>query len=244
MKNLAFLLIAVCLTLGVIAATTAYVPRLSLPDEQLLGLTINAAAGMEDRDDGRRVAIITDETKITPEVLATLREAGVQRVRVKEFSFARWSHWWLMLIAVGGLTVGAVVVRTSTRREIETAMAEDGEKDSLNPVAMMEMIRETIHSLDASLPTMADDESRNAAIVEQFGEVQATMVPAFVEARPRLIAKLGLGGFAELMDRFAAMERQVNRAWSAAADGVTEEALICVRAAAPLADEAAAKLGT
>lgn len=231
-----------CLTLGVVSATTAYVPRLSLPDEKLLGLTINAPAGMEARTDGRRVPLISDETEITPEVLATLRGAGVERVRVKEFAFDRWSHWWLMLLSVVGLLVGAVVVRTSTRKEIEAAMAQDGVKDELNPVTVMGMIRQTIDSLDAELPSMPDDDARNDAIVERLGEVQATMVPAFVDARPRLIAKLGLGGFAEVMDRFAAMERQVNRAWSAAADGVTEEALICVRAAAPLAAETESKL--
>ena len=50
----------------------------------------------------------------------------------------------------------------------------------------------------------------------------------FVEARSPLIAQLGLAGFAEVMDRWAAAERQINRAWSAAADGVYEEVVDCL----------------
>ena len=84
---------------------------------------------------------------------------------------------------------------------------------------------------------MTTEHDRQHAIIERLGEVQSTHVPAFVDARPLLISRLGLSGFAELMDRFAAMERQVNRAWSAAADGVEDEALDCLERASALAAE-------
>jgi hypothetical protein len=87
------------------------------------------------------------------------------------------------------------------------------------------------------------EQARLALILERIGTLQKTHMPAFVEARPLLVARLGLGGYAELMDRYAAAERQINRAWSAAADGVPEEAVSCLDQAAGLLDEAAARLG-
>ena len=54
----------------------------------------------------------------------------------------------------------------------------------------------------------------------------------FIDARQALIGRHGLGGYAMIMDRFAAAERQINRARSAAADGVYDEAETCLKAAA------------
>jgi hypothetical protein len=90
------------------------------------------------------------------------------------------------------------------------------------------------------LPEALQD--RLALILERLGEAQKTHMPAFVEARPILIARLGLGGFAELMDRYAAAERQINRAWSAAADGVPAEAAQCLELASVFLDEALDRL--
>ena len=74
-------------------------------------------------------------------------------------------------------------------------------------------------------------------ILERLSELQRTHLNAFVEARTPLIARFGLGKFAEIMDRFAACERQINRAWSAAADGVFDESLESLHNANELADE-------
>jgi hypothetical protein len=90
------------------------------------------------------------------------------------------------------------------------------------------------------LPREVQD--RAHLILARVGELQKTHMTAFVEARPLLIVRLGLGGYAELMDRYAAAERQINRAWSAAADGVLAEAVSCLERASELLDEAAARL--
>ena len=45
-----------------------------------------------------------------------------------------------------------------------------------------------------------------------------------------------------IMDRFAAAERQINRAWSAAADGVYAEAETCLTTAVDRLDETAKTL--
>ena len=63
-------------------------------------------------------------------------------------------------------------------------------------------------------------------------------VPPFIAARPALVARLGLGGYAQLMDHFAAAERQLNRAWSAAADGYATDAVECLDNASTLLGEA------
>lgn len=45
MKLIGSLVVIASLVFGVLSAATAYLPKLSLPDERLLGLTLNAHAG-------------------------------------------------------------------------------------------------------------------------------------------------------------------------------------------------------
>ncbi|MEC9372592.1 MAG: hypothetical protein VYC34_02065, partial [Planctomycetota bacterium] len=73
-------------------------------------------------------------------------------------------------------------------------------------------------------------------------ELQRGPVVSFIEARPALVGRFGLGGYAELMDRFAAMERQLNRSWSAAADRVYVESSDCLMKTAALIREVEAKI--
>ena len=62
-------------------------------------------------------------------------------------------------------------------------------------------------------------------ITDRLDGVQQTHLAAFVDARPELIGRYGIAGFARIMDAFAAAERTLNRAWSAAADGVLPAAV-------------------
>ena len=50
----------------------------------------------------------------------------------------------------------------------------------------------------------------------------------FADGRDSITAEFGLEVFAEVMTNFAAGERAINRAWSAAADGYVDEAAVCV----------------
>ena len=63
-----------------------------------------------------------------------------------------------------------------------------------------------------------------------------------MESHDDLIQQCGIGHAAEVMDRFAAAERQINRAWSAASDGVLEEAEACLAEATMYLDETTARL--
>lgn len=250
MKLLGFLIMTAALVLGVAVAPTAYLPRLDLPDEQLIGLTLNAPAGKRVPDEppadpaapGEPITAPgeDEETKLTPELLAELRTANVERVRVKEFAFGRWSGRWWFLLAVVGLVSGAGLVRTDMRKRL-AASRDDTTASENSPEAALAAIIDTIEGLRRDLPHMATEgvpkEDREAAIIERLGEVQAVHVPAFVEGRERIVSKRGLSGYAAIMDRFAAMERQINRAWSAAADAVDEEAIDCIERASALAEE-------
>jgi len=162
---------------------------------------------------------------------------------VKEFSFGRWSGKWLFVLAMLGLLGGAALVRLDNRTRLEAAKAAQAEAPAAeSPAGALAAITDTIDGLRRDLPHMTTDHDREAAIVERLTDVQAVHVPAFVDGRERIISEQGLSGFAELMDRFAAMERQVNRAWSAAADGVYEEAADCLERAWFLAGETRAVL--
>lgn len=232
MKAIAILTLALALTLGVISATTAYLPPLALPDDRLIGLTLNTDAGRKTQPDGTTVPIARDEQAITAELLATLRAAGVQRVRVKEFSLARWTHKGWFLLAVAGLGVGAGLLRRAGRR---TATNQDPRGGAaLSPWQAAQQIHERMVEVQNQLPVLPDDAARLRLIMTRLGEIQSDLVPVVADARPVLVAQMGLGGYAVFMNHFAAAERQINRAWSAAADGAYAEAAECVGLAVEL----------
>lgn len=241
MKLLASIIIAVSLVIGVVGAMTAYLPPLSLPAEELVGLELNAPAGRDPDDPTKPLARGGDT--ITPELLAQLRDQNITRIKVKEFSLGRWTGWPLFVIGGIGLAGGAVMLRHFGRRAvlIQTGPIAEAAAARRGPEASFEAIRSGIGELRRRLPSLPPRE-KLLAILDTFGEVQRTHIPAFIAARPELTARLGLAGYAQLMDSFAAAERQLNRAWSAAADGVLDEALERVETSALLFDEAAAKL--
>lgn len=248
MKVLGLLIITAALVLGVAVAPTAYLARLDLPDETLVGLTLNAPAGSQEPETpsadptapGEPIA--TPNTQLTPELLTVLRADNVERVRVKEFAFDRWSGRWWFLLAVLGLLIGATFVRMDARKRLAASRDAAPSEDTGSPHASLAAIIEAIDSLRRDMPHMTTAHDREAAIIDRLGEAQSTHVPAFVDSRERIISARGLAGYAAIMDRFAAMERQINRAWSAAADGVEDEAADCLERASALAQETRAVL--
>ncbi|MFG0275253.1 MAG: hypothetical protein ACF8QF_09365 [Phycisphaerales bacterium] len=249
MRLLANVILTISLTVGAIAAASAYLAPLSLPADRLEGLTLNAPAGVAVDDTG---AIVRGDDGVPQpmfsrdhelsladaealkaqadlEVVVDGRSRTVSRILVKEFSFARWEGRWFFLLALAGLGVGAFLVKSATRAEI--ASAEAARADGETPEEALEAIASTIAGLMRDLPSLPDDRARCEAIVEMLGRVQRDQVPVFVDARTLLISRLTLAGYAALMDRFAAMERQINRAWSAAADEHYPEASACIEKA-------------
>lgn len=247
MKLVAFLIIAVSMCVGVIGAVTAYLPPLSLADSSLVGLTLNAPAGNASTDPRAPRPIAKKGDTLTAELLATLRAANVQRVKVKEFSLARWPEWWLFVLGCAGLAGGAALVRSMRAKALAAASSTHGPRPAgaaakLGPAELLDAMRADLDTLRGKLHATPGQRDRLAAIVADIGHMQQTHVEAFLNARPQLTARLGLGGYARLMDAFAAAERAINRAWSAAADEVEAEALACIDRAAVLLAEARARV--
>lgn len=237
MKLIGSLVVIASLVFGTLSAATAYLPKLSLADERLLGLTLNALAG------GLSPLAGPGDT-LTPELLATLRADGVERVRVKEFAFDRWSHAWWFALAVLGLTAGGVTIKQAARMQYApSAAGERRESPASAARDALARIREIARSLADELPSIRDEHDRCRTIVHRLDEVQRQHSLTIVEAKPALIAALGMGGFAEFMDHFSAGERNLNRAWSAAADNHAPEAERSLAAAHEPLDKAAERLG-
>lgn len=270
MKLIASLLVTVGLILGSISAATAYLKPIEgvQPDAYQRGdayVQLNATAGAVENTDEDLAALRTQyqagditaeqyvaqreaaapvgtrNAELTPELVQQLQANNVQYARVKEFNFFAWPHWWLFAVSAAVLLVGSLMLRAAGKAEVAAASA--AEKDETEtPSYALRQVDSAIRDLRRDLPAMQDEKQKLKAIVDRIGEAQRTHLASFVEARPLLIGKLGLGGYAELMDRFAAAERQINRAWSAAADNHLEESENCLDRAAQLMGPALEKL--
>ena len=262
-KLFGYLLMTVGLIGGSLSAITAYRPLLSMPDDQLIGLTLMESAGSTPGDPTKPVVIAEQDpksgeliTKLTPENLALLREAKVlsdaelgretppERLVVKEFAFGRWDYAWAAGVSVALLGIGAFIVKSQVRRQIRAAAAISASDTSRGPTpeVALETIRTTLDSLRRDLDGITDEHARNARIIEVIGELNAVQVAAIVDQRNVILGRMGMGGMASFMDRFAMAERAMNRAWSAAADGYVEEAEECLARAIETIPDAQAKL--
>jgi len=154
---------------------------------------------------------------------AQTNKPAVEHLHVKQFSLARWPHKWWFGLSVVGLLAGAMMLRRDARAKVIAAESRVAE-ETQSPEGILETIRSIVESLLQDLPATPDDQRRCDLIVERLDQVQRTHAPAFVDLRPVIVSRLGVAGYAQLMDRFAAAERQINRAWSAAADGHEAEA--------------------
>jgi len=184
--------------------------------------------------------------RLTPELVALLNEADVDFVKVTEFGIARWPYAWLFAVSCVGLLAGAWMVRRERRLALAAAEAAGpvSAEDATDAPAVFARLSGRLHTLAEELAATNTEQARLEAIVRHIGQIQRDDVPAFVADRPALVNRLSLAGYAELMDSFAAMERQLNRAWSAAADAHLPESEECLRNAQPLVIETLRRLKT
>ena len=163
---------------------------------------------------------------LTPDLMSALKASGSQRVRVKEFSIGRWQYSWLMGLAVVLLLVGVVLVRTATKKMIARSV-EEAEGSTETPEAAMERIRAC---LDRAIET-----TNTAELLVPLTEIQRDHLNVIIDGRNLLVGRMGLASYAVFMDEFSQFERQINRAWSAAADEVAHDAFESVRIAHAMA---------
>ena len=234
MKILGQILVWGSLAVGAMAAATAYLVSLDASDEQILGLTLADPAGSVPQPDGKSKPIAEKDAEVTAELLDALRAAGVANVRVKEFSLGRWRGKTYFLLSLVGLALGAWLTRRAGR---PAAAGRTDRAPADPPDRILATIRDTVDALRSQLPDLPDRAARLEAVVETVGQLQKAEMAAFVDARPQLTRSLGLAGYAALMDSYAAAERQLNRAWSAAVDTALEEAVSCLDEASLLLED-------
>lgn len=250
MRLLAFILIWLSLGIGAVAATTAYVwampPKGSEGQFQIgenaeqTPIYAVLAADAGKGEDGAPIA--TPDTPLTPELVAQLQNAGVKRVRVKSFRISRWTHLPHFVVACVGLLAGAILTRLSAARAVRLAEQAHAEGDTLSPEAALKSLRAVVRALLDDLPNVGGTEQACRTINQRLGDAARDLVPTIVDSRDRLVARMGLGSYAGFMDTFAAGERSLNRAWSAAADGAEEEAVESLERAAERLSVAEARL--
>ncbi len=235
MKLIASLLLWISLGLGAIAGTTAYRPTLDAVANAAEPLTLAAPAGIAPRAPDatgdpeplvRPAAAGASPVRLDAELVARLRSAGVERVRVKEFAFGRWKEAWIFGFACLGLGVAAALIRIDARRSLAQADAHATASGTvrLTPEQALAETHRKLDELRVSIGPRPNEEGLKR-LVELLNELQATHMTAFVDDRARLLGTLGMGRYARLMGSFATAERQLNRAWSAAADRVPAEAI-------------------
>jgi hypothetical protein len=242
---LSAILVGVSLALGTLAAVTAYLPRLDAAAAAIAAgetITLNAESGMAaGGPDDKPAAIAKSGDALAPELVERLRAAGVERVRVREISFSRWTHRWLFLASVAGLVAGGLGLRSGRS---EAGLTGGSANAPSTPAVVFASLRTAIDALDADMPALRQSADGCDQAVARLGEMQGGPIDTFAGARDALVARYGMGGFAAIMSRFAVMERQINRAWSAAADGAFDESAACVRRARELAPGVTGLLGT
>jgi hypothetical protein len=101
----------------------------------------------------------------------------------------------------------------------------------------MECVKVALRKLEAAMPGLREADGGMLRVTEEIGELQATHIDTILQSRERIIAAGGLGGFAAFMSAFSVMERQINRAWSAAADDAPDEVADCIARALALIDD-------
>ena len=239
MKLIGQLLVWGSLAVAALAAATGYLASLEADDGLLLELTLAAPAGKIKQSDGDPLPIAEKDQKITAQLLTELRRGGVRNVRVKEFNVRPWRGKLFFFLAVVGLLVGGFLTRAG---EKPGAASQTAEGRTISPQRTLMAMQTTIEKLKTELDAISDRSARLDAVVSRVGELQKKQVPAFVEAKPELISTHGLAGYAAIMDSFAAAERKLNRAWSAAVDKADEESFACLDEAASLLEQTRQKL--
>jgi len=229
MRWLGSLLIWGSLGVGTLAAVTAYRPSLEAVAASSSPLTLNAPAGKDHQDPTTPLVSPDGDAPIvlSRELVDRLRAADVHRVGVREFAFSRWSERYWFLAAIAGLVAGAVLMRRVATNEAISATDEETKRD---PVRALNQAAVEIDALIEKVASGSmEGKDQLQQILDGLDVVQSTHFETFIACGPQLIRQLGLSRYAQLMDRFAAAQRRLYRAWSAAADQNEPESLDSLR---------------
>ena len=105
----------------------------------------------------------------------------------------------------------------------------------------VEVITTNVRAIEESLGLLAvearklEDEKSEVNVYDLRHRIDETFLPdlqKFVDARESIAHSYGLKAYAEVMNRFAAGERSLNRVWSASTDGYIDETSAYIEKAA------------
>ena len=176
------LLLGLSLAMGTVACMSAYSPKLSAVSAAVAAgqrLQLGASAGKIVGENGAVSPVAKAGEELTPELIAMLQSAGVERVRVLQFSFSRWSQAPLFGAAVVGLLLGAFLMRRGRNR----AYAHDGEAEERSPVKAMAGLRTALRGLDERLPQLHDAQDGMKRITDEIDELQSTHIDVILQSR-------------------------------------------------------------
>lgn len=151
---------------------------------------------------------------------------------VDDWSQIPWLWYGLSAMVCFG---GVVMIQVNKKSSVETENKKLASLDELKG-KLMASIKATgaIHKAIETLPP--------SKIVERIDSELSPLLHEFAENRDRLTAEFDLSVFADVMTNFAAGERAVNRAWSAAADGYLDEVSDCLTRATDMLSSALATI--
>jgi hypothetical protein len=195
----------------------------------VMGLIVSASSGA--RNGERHVAYRHAEAAVSvasaserPDREAARDALGLPppRQRLQEW-FVVGGGGWLGGIAL--IVVGAVLSRMQIAEDDAGGTTSAGRVDFLATVGAVQAGLAVVREQIADLPMDADSTEPRAML----DQLTAEHIEPLVEGRGQLIARHGIGGFAEYFGTFSSAERNLNRCWSALTDGhtvVAREALV------------------
>jgi hypothetical protein len=141
---------------------------------------------------------------------------AVQNAELAEdkWSTVKWP-WYALALGVG---ISGVVVLRMTQRQA-TTHAHKLEDDLATINSSVEILTNKLNDLK--------HEQAKVSVGSLLHFIDDEMMPHlgdFADARESLIHTYGMQHYAEVMTDFATGERNINRAWSASADGYVDEA--------------------
>lgn len=186
----------------------------------------------------QKIDEITAGSFIDEPVAQRIVDAGVLEVEAKVLKQFSWQHWqgkWFFVGGVVAMFLGMLLKRSAA----SVVESEEGESTGYGAlVALLDRGRLEVTALADRADGLGARE-----IHEALDPILAEVCQPFVDGRETLRRRFGARGFAAVMGPFAAGERWLNRAWSAAVDGYEAEARESLREALEPLEDAREALG-
>ena len=125
-------------------------------------------------------------------------------------------QWWWYVPALAVAVAGVTAIRIDDARHSKTEHHVAANIETV--LSSLERVAANIKQLDADKHSIDTYDMRH-----RIDELFVEDLEQFVDARESIAHRYGLAAYGDVMTRFAAGERYLNRVWSASADGYIDE---------------------